>query len=411
MDSLKRILTELLDTVGYVYKPQRQFLLTLITTIFVVCGKVNYTNLSRYSHLSERTYRRHFQQGLGLESLNQRLIEQVRGTHNWQIAVVDCTFLEKSGRRTHGLDWFYNGKTQRPERGLEWSVVAIVDLEQNTGYTLSAQQTEAGLSNQAEAAPSPSEHQRNRIDFYLGHLAYCQNYFPAGVSYVVADGFYSKYKWVEGVVQLGLHSIGKLRCDADLKFIYAGPQKTRGRRRRYAGKVDLTDPSRFEFVETLCDGVQLYTAVVWSVSLKRRIRLVYLLKEQAGKRSYVVLFSTDLEIDPKKLYQCYSARFQIEFIFRDGRQFTGLADCQARSPEALDSHVNASLMALNLAKAALQPPQPATSELSFSIASYKRLALNEHLLELFISLFDLEPTLIKSHPSYHNLLAYGAIAV
>lgn len=110
------------------------------------------------------------------------------------------------------------------------------------------------------------------------------------------------------------------------------------------------------------------------------------------------------------LYRCYSARFQIEFLFRDARQFTGFADCQARSPEALDSHVNASLMALNLAKAALQQSQPATSELSFSIASYKRLALNEHLLDLFISLFDLEPTLIKSHSNYQTLLGYGAIA-
>lgn len=220
----------------------------------------------------------------------------------------------------------------------------------------------------------------------------------------------SLYKWVSGVMQLGLHTIGKLRCDANLKFLYSGPQKARGRHRRYAGKVDLNDPSRFEFVKTLDDGVQLYTAVVWSVSLKRCIRLAYLLKEHAGKRSYVVLFSTDLEIDPHKLYRCYSARFQIEFIFRDARQYTGLADCQARSPEALDSHVNASLMALNLAKAALQPPQPVTDPLSFSIASYKRLALNEHLLDLFISMFDLEPTWIKSHPNYQNLLAYGAIA-
>ena len=71
MDSLKSIVTGLLETVGNVHEPQRQFLLTLLATIFVVCGKVNYTNLSRYSHLSERTYRRHFQKGLGLESINQ----------------------------------------------------------------------------------------------------------------------------------------------------------------------------------------------------------------------------------------------------------------------------------------------------------------------------------------------------
>ena len=382
----------------------------MLTTIFVVCGKVNYRNLSRYSDLSERTYRRHFQQGIGLEGVNQCLIESLRGSGSSQIAVVDCTFIEKSGRHTYGIDWFYNGKTQRAERGLEWSVVAVVDLEQNTGYSVSAQQTEAGLSAQAKAAAESAASQGNRMDFYLGHLAYCLNYLPSWIRYVVADGFYSKYKWVHGVVQLGLHAIGKLRCDANLRVLYTGQQKKRGRPRRYDGKVDLSDPSRFQWVEDREDGVRLYTAVVWSVSLKRRIRLAYLSKEQDAKHSYVVLFSTDVDIDPRHLYRCYTARFQIEFIFREARQFTGLADCQARHPDALDTHVNASLLALNLAKAALQSSSPSSKPMRFSIASFKRLALNHHLLELFISLFELEPTLIKSHPSYQKLLSYGAIA-
>ena len=382
-----------------------------MTSIFVVCGKVNYSNLSRYSDLSERSYRRHFQQGYGFEGLNQRLIEQVKPAHSAQIAVVDCTFVEKSGRHTHGLDWFYNGRTQRAERGLELSVVAVVDLAQNTGYALSAQQTEAGLSATAKAkAQSDAAKGGNRIAFYLAHLAYCCRYLPSWIRYVAADGFYSKYKWVSGVVQLGLEAIGKLRCDANLKYLYDGPYSGRGAPRRYDGKVDLADPKRFEFVAQLEDKVRLYSAVVWSVSLKRKVRLAYLLKEHKGQRRYAVLFSTDTEIDPIFLYQCYSARFQIEFIFRDARQYTGLADCQARSADAIDTHVNASLMALNLAKAALQNSQDDAQPLSFSMASLKRSALNEHLLDLFIDLFALEPTLIKSHPNYRNLLGYGAIA-
>lgn len=390
--------------------------MTLMTTIFVVCGKVNYTNLSRYSDRSERTYRRHFESGLGLEGLNQALIEQVTADDSPQIAVVDCTFTEKSGRHTYGLDWFYNGKTQRAERGLEWSVVAIVDLVQKTGYALSAQQTAAGLGAQEPGTDEETTPPKSRVDFYLGHLAYCVAFFPAAIRYVVADGFYSKYKWVSGVVQLGFHAIGRLRSDANLKFLYDGPQKRRGNRRRYDGKVDLSDPSRFTFVETLEDGVSLYTAVVWSVSLKRRIRLAYLRKAQDGASRYVVLFSSDTDIDPLHLYRGYAARFQIEFIFRDARQFTGLADCQARSPEALDSHVNASLMALSLAKAALLSTQAKTEAEaeaeppSFSIASFKRQALNQHLLDLFTTMFDLEPTLIQSHPNYQTLLNYGTIA-
>jgi len=177
--------------------------------------------------------------------------------------------------------------------------------------------------------------------------------------------------------------------------------------------VNLADPSRFTFVKTLEEGVSLYTTVVWSVSLKRRVRLAYLLKEQGGRQSYVVWFSTDIDGDPMAIYPAYTARFQIELIFRDARQFTGLADCQARSPEALDSHLKASLMALNGAKAALQSTQakgePA-EPLSVSIASFKPQALNAHLLDLFTATFALEPTLIKSHPNYQTLLNYGVIA-
>lgn len=100
------------------------------------------------------------------------------------------------------------------------------------------------------------------------------------------------------MVQLGFHAIGKLRCDANLKFLYDGPYRGRGARRRYDGKVNLSDHRRFHFVKRLEKGVCLYTTVVWSVSLKRQVRLAYLLKEHQGRRSYVVLFSTDVEIDP-----------------------------------------------------------------------------------------------------------------
>lgn len=116
-----------------------------------------------------------------------------------------------------------------------------------------------GVGEKQEAPPLKS-----RVDFYLRHLAYCTAFFPAGIRYVVADGFYNKPKWVSGVVQLGFHSIGRLRSDANLKFLYDGPQKRRSNRRRYDGKVNLADPSRFTFVETLAEDVSLYTAVVWS---------------------------------------------------------------------------------------------------------------------------------------------------
>lgn len=110
----------------------------------------------------------------------------------------------------------------------------------------------------------------------------------------------------------------------------------------------------------------------------------------------------------------YRARFQIEFLFRDARQFTGMVDSQSRNSDALDTHVNASLTALNLAKTAIRkelalPDQAAPDVVSFSIASLKRRALNGHLFDLFIDLLGLDSTSIKLNPNYQKLLDYGSL--
>jgi hypothetical protein len=155
----------------------------------------------------------------------------------------------------------------------------------------------------------------------------------------------------------------------------------------------------------------LYTTVVWSVALKRRIRLAYLLDSQDPKKPrFVVLFSTDTEQDANTIYRLYQLRFQIEFIFRNAKQFTGLQACQARDLSKLEFHFNACLTALNLARFDAQKQHQGDHPFVFSMANVKRRALTRHLLERFIAELELEPSSIKSHPNYPHLLSYGAIA-
>ena len=45
---------------------------------------------------------------------------------------------------------------------------------------------------------------------------------------------------------------------------------------------------------------------------------------------YILLASTDLKQKPTEILTFYQLRFQIEFLFRDAKQFTGLTHCQAR---------------------------------------------------------------------------------
>jgi hypothetical protein len=80
------------------------------------------------------------------------------------------------------------------------------------------------LDHADESKPACEEPSR----LLSGASGLLHSYFPARIRYVVADGFYSKYKWVTGVVQLGFHSIGRLRSDANLKFLYDGPKSDGG---------------------------------------------------------------------------------------------------------------------------------------------------------------------------------------
>lgn len=68
------------------------------------------------------------------------------------------------------------------------------------------------------------------------------------------------------------------------------------------------------------------------------------------RQQYVLLASTDEQQAASQIAHYYHLRFQIELLFRDAKQFTGLTQCQARSDEKLDYHLNASLSGVNVAR-------------------------------------------------------------
>lgn len=401
----------------------------------MVCGKANFTNLSRYGEYSERTYRRQYQKSFDFIPFHAQTIAAAIEPSRDQIAAIDCSFISKSGKQTWGVDNFYNGSISKSQKGLEISVISVVDVSAHQGYTLCVKQTATTERKPIpDAKPTVKKKRKSkakaktktkikiktepviseRVKGYLEQLKTARAHLPAAVKYLAADSFYSKKSVVDGVVALDLHLVSKLRIDADLRYCYTGEQKPKGAPRKYDGKVDLSDLSRLELSDELADGTKMYSQVVWHVSLKRIIRIVYLVDQRnPDKQRVALLFSTDITLDPLRLYEYYKSRFQIEFIFRDAKQFTGLCDCQSRQQQSLDFHFNASLAALNIAKLEQQKTQSDTGEVrrpqSFSMATYKRLALNEHLLERFISMLGLDQTLIKAHPNYDSLLQYGSL--
>jgi hypothetical protein len=122
------------------------------------------------------------------------------------------------------------------------------------------------------------------------------------------------------------------------------------------------------------------------------------------------LCSTAGELSAKTIFTSSAARFQMEFLFRDAKQFAGLNHCQARDKASLHFHFNAAFSTVNLAKIESVLEEDKAGRKVFSLASHKQRAFNEHFLNLFISKLALEPNLIKIHPQYEYLKNYRAIA-
>ena len=411
-------INRILDQMPGVGKPQKKFLVTLFLTILLMRGKVNFRNMSRYSNLNEKSYSRQFRQPFDFANFNQQLIEETVPRDHEKIAVMDCSFINKSGKKTYGFGFFYDSSHDRASKGLEISTLAVIDVTDNTGYSLSSWQTppqeeieKLVASQRSGPSDEPAGEEITRVDFYAHHLRRDAVYLPAGVKHLVVDGYYAKSKFVKAVDEVNLETIGKLRHDANLRYLYDGPPKKFGARRKYDGKIKFEDLRRLEDVDEVAKDIHLYTAVVYSVGLKRTIRLVYVLNlRNKNKPGYALLFSTDTELDAETIYRYFKARFQIEFIFRDAKQFSGLNDGQARHQDSLNFHFNASLTALNLAKVDAYLSFDYNANTPFSMATQKLVYFNEHLLEKVFAILDFDLSLIKCKPEFEALRTYGAIA-
>jgi DDE family transposase len=411
------ILKQALNKINSINKKQYDFFIILIYGLIGITGKRTFRNLARYMQITEHTFARQMSKVFDFVGLNVELIKTLgQGEGEEKIAVQDATFVPKSGDATHGIDFFWNGCASKPEKGLELDVIGIVKIGKNKkeSYTISAEQTPADPRPMAERKKKkPSE--PSRIDFYLGHLKkVIAKILALGIKYIAVDALFVKEKYVNGAVALGLHVIGKLRKDARFRRIYTGPQKPRGRKKQFeTGRVkidDFKDSEVIKIVDEKKEIIELRSCVVHSVSLKRTIKAVLVTKRIGDKCGEAILFGTDVELDAVKIYQYYVSRFQIEFVFRDAKNFTGLTDAQTRNEQRLHYHFNASLTALNVAKIQDHELQKKErTQHAFSMTNWARKYHVEIVINRIIAMFGLELTSIKSHPDYDEALSFGNI--
>ena len=380
-------------------KPMVKFISTTIPLWWSISGRYNFTNLSRYGNYCEQSIRNGFERKFNFFDFNHLLLKEHLGDE--KIIAFDPSYIYKSGKETPGLGRYWSGVAQQALKGLELGELACVDVRSGTAFHLEALQT-----------PGTTERNgKSIVTHYVEWLLARVPQMKTISNYLVVDGYFMKKDFIRPLVQGGMQIITKMRSDANLCYCVREEDqpKGRGRKRLKGQKINLKkiDKRKWKLVSKM-NGIEIYTAIVYCVTLKEEVRVVYLLN--VSTQRYDVFLSTDTELSGEKILAYYRLRFQIEFLLRDAKQHAGLEDCQARSKNKLHFHFNMSLTSVSVAKVCNYLTIPEEDRTSFSLQSIKRLYHNKLLTETIFDNLDLDLNCRKIKKLYDQCLEFGRMA-
>lgn len=400
----KALMEKVLNKMEGLKKPRKNFLMSIIILYLSIRGRYTFKGMARYGDKNEKTYRLQFEEKFDFLTFNLELVKS--HLSNQCVLIFDPCFIPKSGKQTPGKGKFWSSCLGKMAPGIEIGGLGVADLNRNTAISLEAIQT-----------PSPSELKYSGItllDYYAQLIIDRSEKISPISSYLAVDCYFSAKPFIDKITQsTPLHIVSKLRSNANLRYLYKGPKrKGRGRPKKYDGKANpkKLDKRRMKWIYQDKDVI-IYQVHLYSWSLKRKINVAYVefLKNGKPTNRFALYYSTDLNLNAKRIFRYYKVRFQIEFLFRDAKQFTGLNHCQARSENKIHFHINASLTAIGIAKIAHYFKKK-HSDLPFSIADIKTSYFNELMLNLFFSNLRIDPKLIKNKSVINKLIHFGSIA-
>lgn len=189
------------------------------------------------------------------------------------------------------------------------------------------------------------------------------------VKYVVFDGAFGHYDALQMVKLGGLHLISKLKKNSNLYFSYEGAYSGRGAPKKYGNKINYKYiPTKF-LKKSICKNsikTDIYQMAMLHKLFPQQLNIVIIVKEnlKTKARDFVILFSSDLDLDYKNLIDYYKLRFQIEFNFRDAKQYWGLEDFMNIKETPVNNAVNLAFFMINLSHILINNVRPQNAEFS-----------------------------------------------
>jgi len=348
-------------------------------------GRITMLELSRWTEKggSYRTIQRLYHTPLlWLQIQWIFFVSQLQKPNVEYIVSGDEVVFGKAGKETYGLGRFFASLQNRVIPGLSFFVFSVINVKERQSYPIQAvQMVKEKEANQQKAKkkeikiekrpvgrPKGSRNKKSEKPTLSPELLRIQPVLQAffvvlngvlAVQYLVMDGHFGNYPSAWMVLQTGLQFVSKLRSDAALYEPFTGKYGGRGARPKYGDKVDVGQmKKKYLKSDTKQDGIrtQMYQTILLNKGFAFPINVVVILKTNLSthKQARIILFSTDLKLPYEKLYDYYTLRFQIEFNFRDAKQYWGLDDFMNVKQEAVTNAANLSFFMVNFSSVLLR---------------------------------------------------------
>ena len=354
-------------------KTFENLLLEILLLYMAIQRKINFTQMERYGTHCEQTYRTNFNRSrakcVNWVKFNLSLARRYLNMDGLLAIAIDPSYISKSGKKTPHVGTFWSGCAGSMKHGLEIMGLALVDVYANNCMMLRAHQT-----------PSTGELKLRSMTLVQHYIAVIKRYrkeLLKVTDIVVADAFFSIRPFVDGIKEQGFHLVSRFRDTASLYYVYTGPRSNKpGRPKTLDGKINYKKLDLTRMTKMHIEGLEgtAYTLIAYSKALKQKVRLVIWVMPN-GKHK--LFFSTKTSMSGEEMLCTYRSRFQIEFCFRDAKQYTGLAHCQARHKNQLDFSYNTSFASQNVAKVMMKE-----NGLPYSMASFKERMASTYIAKL-----------------------------
>jgi putative transposase len=415
----------------------------IIFGLLVMSGRVTMLGLSRWSGKggSYRTVQRLFSTVLPWASLMWLFFRHhLYRAEDVYLLAGDEVVVTKSGQETYGLDRFYSSLYGKPVPGLSFFALSLVSTQQRRSYPVQVEQVvrteaektarkakakakkqKAATAKRRPGRPKGSKN-KNKAEVQLtpelGRIQAMLNALLQRVAgflplrYLLLDGHFGNHNALHMARLCNLHLISKLRCDAALYLPYEGDYSGHGPPRKYGERLDYQQlPARYLKETRLEQDIQtcFYQATLLHKEFSQPLNVLILVKTnlKIHTQAHVVLFSSDLSLPYDQLLDHYSLRFQIEFNFRDAKQFWGLEDFMNISPTAVTNAANLSLFMVNLSYRLLLDFRRAHP--AFSILDLKALYRGYKYVEETLKLLPQQPEPILLPHIFYKVAALGQI--